>query len=221
MRELHNNLMKIGIVSDIHAHIDPLKRAISLFESQDVTQIICAGDLVDGGWDDEAVIDLIRSRNILSVRGNHDRNAFLGEIEQWDIDVDVDSDFGDLLNSYKAQYVSSLPMTRQFNWEDMDIFLAHGSPWSDTDHVFPNTSADMCNKILTFTKANIVILGHTHIPMKLQINDKWILNPGALCGNRANSQRTCGILDLPQGKFEVFDTQTSKPVKLETKIINS
>lgn len=53
--------MKIGIISDIHAYIEPLKRAISLFNSQEVDQIICAGDLVDGGWDEDEVIDTIRS----------------------------------------------------------------------------------------------------------------------------------------------------------------
>lgn len=52
--------MKVGIVSGIHAHLAPLEGAISLFDSLGVSQIICAGDLIDGGWDDEAVIDIIR-----------------------------------------------------------------------------------------------------------------------------------------------------------------
>lgn len=211
--------MKIGIVSDIHAYFDPLERAVALFESQDVSHILCAGDLIDGGWDDESVIDFVRTRNIVSVRGNHDRGAFANDIE--DLNVGYEEDvFGDLLNSYRAQYLSSLPTTRQFNWDGKNILLAHGAPWSDTQHVFPNSSVETFTRIFKESNTDIVILGHTHIPMKININDKWILNPGALCGNREDLRRTCGILELPQVIFEIFDVATGQAVELETRVID-
>ena len=215
--------MKIGIVSDIHAHLMPLKRAVSLFESQEVNHIICAGDLVDGGLDDNAVIDFVRSHNIISIQGNHDREAFadwtVGEADLWSIEDITDDDFGykDMLQSYRAEYVRSLPRTRDFTWESLNVFLAHGAPWSDTYHVFPNVSASTCRKIFNKVDgADIVILGHTHIPMKLEFRNKWILNPGAICGNRDDLKQTCGILELPQAEFKVFDVDTGKPLNLET-----
>lgn len=205
--------MKIGIISDIHAYIEPLKRAISLLNDNGVSTIVCAGDLVDGGWDDDAVIDYIRSQKIISVRGNHDREAFTEQIGLG-IEDDAESDFGDLLNAYRVQYLGTLPFSHQFNWEGLIVYVAHGAPWSDTDHIFPYVSEAVCRKIFEMTKADIVILGHTHIPMKLKMSDKWVFNAGALCGNRENLQRTCGILELPQAKFELFDVDTEKPVEL-------
>lgn len=212
--------MKIGIISDIHAHLTPLKRAVALFESQNVDQILCAGDLVDGGWEDEAVIDIVRSYNIVSVRGNHDREAYADPVDLWELEDDVNGDLGDLRNAYRAEYLNSLPLTRKFEWNGLRVFLTHGTPWSDTYHVFPNVSADVCRRILNETKADIVVLGHTHIPMKLQIGDKWILNPGALCGNRDDLKRTCGILELPQAQFDLFDVDTQKLVELKTRTID-
>lgn len=209
--------MKIGIISDIHAHLEPLKWAVSFFKSQDINQIICAGDLVDGGWDEEAVIDYMRRHNIMSVRGNHDRHAFSEETDFLSEVEDIESsDFDVSLNSYRAKYVSSLPISRHFTWEGQKVYLTHGAPWSDTEHIFPESSAGICRKILKISGADIVILGHTHIPMKIQIDNKLILNSGALSGNRDDLKRTCGILHLPHAKFELFDVDTCKPVKLET-----
>lgn len=214
--------MKIGIISDIHAHLEPLKRAVSFFKSQDVSHIICAGDLVDGGWEEDAVIDYVREHNIISVRGNHDRQAFSEMTDFLDDVEDTDnSDFGEALNSYRAKYVSSLPTSRHFTWEGRKIYLTHGAPWSDTEHVFPESSIDICRKILNLSEADIVVLGHTHIPMKIQIGEKWILNSGALSGNRDDLKRSCGILQLPQSKFELFDVDTYKVMKLKTIAIDA
>lgn len=212
--------MKIGIVSDIHGHIEPLKRAFALFESRGVDQIICAGDLVDGGWEDEAVVDYIRTHNIISVRGNHDRMASADEVEYANIDVG-DGDIVDSLNSYRMQYLNSLPTIRRFDWDRKNILLAHGAPWSDTEHVFPNSPVGTLSRIFSESNADIVILGHTHIPMRIKYNAKWIINAGALCGNREDLRRTCGILELLHAKFEIFDVDTSQSLELETKIMNS
>lgn len=210
--------MKIGIVSDIHAHFKPLERAVALFEPQGVSHILCAGDLIDGGWDEESVIDYVRTRHIISVRGNHDRAAFADDTEY--ADAEFEDDAFDDLNSYRSQYVSSLPVTRQFIWEGKTILLAHGAPWSDTQHVFPNSSVDIFDRIFNDNDADIVILGHTHIPMKIKVEDKWVLNPGALCGNREDLRRTCGILELPHAIFDIFDVDTGQSVTLETRVID-
>ena len=124
----------------------------------------------------------------------------------------MESDIGDQLYSYRAQYLSSLPFSHQFISEGLTVYVTH---WSDTYHVFPYVSEDVCNRIFENTKADIVILGHTHVPMKLKIDDKWIFNPGALSGNREDLRRTCGILELPQTEFELFDVDTQKPVDLD------
>ena len=119
--------MKIGVVSDIHAYLEPLKKAISIFESQDVDHIICAGDLVDGGWDDDAVIDYIRAYSIESVQGNHDRQAFSEQVDMW-FEDDLDESFNNPAEICRARYVTLLPKSHEFIWEGLCVYVAHGAP---------------------------------------------------------------------------------------------
>ncbi len=64
--------MKLIIISDVHSNIYALNEIILHEKTADL--IICAGDLVDYGTEPQAVIDLFKSRNILTVSGNHDNH---------------------------------------------------------------------------------------------------------------------------------------------------
>ncbi len=64
--------MKIGIISDVHAHLIPLEKALSIFELEQVDAIVCAGDLVEKGQDGDVVVALLQELNIPCVLGNHD-----------------------------------------------------------------------------------------------------------------------------------------------------
>ena len=70
--------MKIGIFSDVHGHLTELQKTLALFQSHDVDQIVCLGDLVDKGTDSDGVISLMAEREITCVLGNHDAKAQYG-----------------------------------------------------------------------------------------------------------------------------------------------
>jgi hypothetical protein len=65
--------------------------------------------------------------------------------------------------------------------------------------------------------ASICVFGHTHIPMALQHDDIWLVNPGAIAsGNPWTRQiaQTVAILTLTAGEppvVEHFDAQTGAP----------
>lgn len=63
--------MKVLVISDVHANINAL-RAVWDRES-DADLVCCAGDMVDYGPFPREVIDWLRERRALCVRGNHDR----------------------------------------------------------------------------------------------------------------------------------------------------
>jgi Icc-related predicted phosphoesterase len=67
--------MKIGIISDIHTDIEALQIALDRFDNfHNVDLILCAGDMTGYGNEQNAniVVELISSRDILTVKGNHD-----------------------------------------------------------------------------------------------------------------------------------------------------
>jgi predicted phosphodiesterase len=63
---------RTAIISDIHGNHAGLVAALADIDRQNCDQIVCLGDLVDGGPDNEAVIQTLQKRAIPCVRGNHD-----------------------------------------------------------------------------------------------------------------------------------------------------
>ena len=63
---------RTAIISDIHGNHAGLVAALADIDRQGCDQIVCLGDLVDGGPDNEAVIETLQQRGIPCVRGNHD-----------------------------------------------------------------------------------------------------------------------------------------------------
>ncbi len=67
--------MKIGIFSDVHGHLEELKKTLALLKSLEVDEMICAGDLVDKGTQSDEVVALMQESAIPCVQGNHDAKA--------------------------------------------------------------------------------------------------------------------------------------------------
>jgi predicted phosphodiesterase len=63
-------------------------------------------------------------------------------------------------------------------------------------------------------EAKVIILGNTHHPMHIRFNDKHIINPGSIYGNRDRGERTCGLLKLPECIFDVYDIETGRKLAL-------
>lgn len=204
--------MKIGIISDIHAYLEPLQKALTIFDTAGVDRIVCAGDLVDGGEDGDAVVRLIQERSIDCVLGNHDGDAFRDQAflrkrlrQMQEITSRV------LLDSQTVAYVSSLPLNRFYEWEGYRVCLAHGTPTSNAFYLFPKSPVQRFQEAVEAAQCDMIILGHTHVPMKIHFRNTWILNPGSLCYNRFDDEnRTCAILTLPELNFEVWDVDTGK-----------
>lgn len=78
--------MKIGIIGDIHGYLEALENALCLLEKIGVDEIVCLGDVVDGGEQNDECVALLKQRNIKTVKGNHDEiNDCLikKETQQW------------------------------------------------------------------------------------------------------------------------------------------
>jgi putative phosphoesterase len=200
--------MKIGLISDVHAYLEPLQKALAIFDAAGVDLIVCAGDVVDGGYDGDDVVQWIQDRNIDCVLGNHDREAFVSQawLRKHFTPAQKASASRMLISSQTVGYVSAFPLTRYYLWEGYTVCLAHGTPLSNMLYLFPESTPERFQEVVDAAQADIIILGHTHVVMDIRFGDVRILNPGALCGSRLDHEnRTCAILTLPEFKFEVWD----------------
>lgn len=195
--------MKIGIFSDVHGHIEELHKTLALLESHAVDEMVCAGDLIDKGLYSDEVVDLMRERRIPCVQGNHDAKIQFGFMSSQTL---KDSSF---------VYLTTLPPSLTFEWAGVTVYLCHANPWEDSSiYVYPTRPPSLLNLVARAVQAPLMIMGHTHHPMRIEVEGKIMINPGSIYGNRDRPERTCGILTLPQATFEIYDIETGRLLPL-------
>jgi putative phosphoesterase len=217
--------MKLGLISDIHANIDNLRRALVLLREEGAETILCAGDLVDGETEGNAVAQLIKAQNIPAVQGNHDHALIEAAtyaddwLKNWD-----EASFGpppwrysdDAVSDDTVAFLRDLPLTRRFEWDDKRVLMAHASPWDQITYIYANGRREYFERIDAESEADVVILGHTHMPMAVRAKNTWVLNPGSVDGNRHDPYNsTCALLDLAEMHYRVLDIHTQRPVVYE------
>lgn len=189
--------MDIGIISDIHGDIDALETTLNrLDHHHHVDHILCAGDLVGRGPQPDRVVDVIRERGIPTVRGNHD---------EW---------FYGLSNENTA-YLKALPVDWYGGYGDFRIFMCHGKPGNNLWGLYRDHISDtLLNMMLTSLEADVLITGHTHVPLYRRVDQGCVVNPGSIYtfNSMRNSSHSYGILHLPEMSFELYDV-LSEPVR--------
>lgn len=204
--------MKLGIISDIHADIKALKLALDILQGQKADQVICAGDLIDKGYEGDNVIQLIRNRQIPSVRGNHD---YASDKYYGDSKKSEQPDYLTSMSTESVKYLETLPALLRYEFEGKSVLVAHGTPWSNAEYVYHYSPREIFKQMANLYPADATILGHTHEPMVVTFSDKWFFNPGAVCDIHTYGSGTCATLTLPDCTFRVFDVRTGRRVQPE------
>ena len=70
---IHREIMgKIAVISDIHGDLDALKQAFAIIKNAKCQKIICLGDVLDEGSDNEKILKLLKRHKTICIRGNHE-----------------------------------------------------------------------------------------------------------------------------------------------------
>jgi putative phosphoesterase len=205
---------RIGVIADVHADLDRLCAALALLEERGAQAIVCLGDLVEKGMDGDAVVRLLRARQIPCVRGNHDLTA-PGNV-RW-LRENAIPGHPMLLDDRTLVWLASLPRALTFEWEGNSVLLAHGTPSSEHTYLRHTNPRDFIRRALDGVRADVILLGHTHQPMRLRVGSTWVFNPGSvmvgLNGDiMASGSGTCGLLTLPDRAFDVYAVDTGRLV---------
>jgi putative phosphoesterase len=187
--------MNVGILSDVHGDYTALEIALDRLDTYHrVDEILCAGDLVGRGPQPDKVVQLIRERGIPTVRGNHD---------EWS--------YG--LSQENKAYLKDLPLEWRDEIGGRTLFMCHGKPGNNLwglyrDHI----SNTLLNMMLESLGADILITGHTHVPLYVKVKRGCVVNPGSLYTfhNVRSTSHTYGVLHLPDMTFDLFDISTER-----------
>lgn len=134
------NAHRTALISDIHGHSAGLLAVVADAQAAGCDRIVCLGDLVDGGAEDEAVVCYIRENRIPIVRGNHDETHSVTLAEDTEA------------------YLRGLPEEIR----EGDVLYTHISPRAKKAKIiyqFEDWNA------FDETIARLIFVGHAHIPL--------------------------------------------------------
>jgi predicted phosphodiesterase len=210
--------MRVAVLSDIHANYHALEAVLAEIEAARVDAVWCLGDTVGYGPRPNECCEIVQTRADVCLVGNHDL-VVLGEL--------VVSDFNDeaaaaaiwttgVLTDEARAFLGGLrPLAVQ---DGVELFHA-----SARDPVWEYVlSEEAARATFELTQAPVVLVGHSHVALalaldgrgvagglapaetELELNQRWLLNPGSVGQPRDGDPRAAWLLlDLEQ-RFATF-----------------
>lgn len=219
--------MQIAIFSDIHGNLPALEAVLNDIKLKGIEQKFCLGDLVDfAPWGNE-VIEKIREENILCLMGNHDeRIAFdipviplskHSEEETTARILAIDHSKQHISKNNKT-YLSQLPFHIKLNYKigakNWTIQLVHANLDNNNTYLYETESNEIFKKMLDQSQSDLIVMGHTHLSFKKQIDNKWAINCGSV-GRSKEVNRLASYLILTINETELLPeiVQISYPLE--------
>lgn len=188
--------MRIGLIADIHSNLAALNAVLAQIENVD--KLICAGDMVGYYHRPNEVCALIRQRCAIVVGGNHDayvtgllepdrarRDAYRTDWTRANLAPD------------NLKWLADLPHEQTLEIDGISIQVRHASPWDRETYLYQDSPrlAD-----INLSKDHILVVGHTHHPMKVACGHGLLVNPGSVGQPRDwNPAASYAILDSVTG----------------------
>ena len=190
--------MKVAVLADIHANLPALEKVLEEIEGMPK---FCCGDLVGYNPFPNEVIDLVKKENIVSILGNHDHAVLTGDTSWFNriaasaIEWTVKE-----LTAENLEFLKTLAQSH-----DNEFSMIHGSPKNPLEEYVPPEAPEyVFRDLFNYTKSDIIILGHTHVPFVKRIDEKLIFNPGSVGQPRDfDSRASYAILDTKTKELEI------------------
>ena len=192
--------MKLGLIADIHEHVDNLCKCLRLLKSEGVDQIVMLGDVYEMGHRIRPTCELLATETVVGVWGNHDFGLCVNPT------TEMHQDYGDVVIGYMTSLKARLVID--------DCYFAHIEPWLDSYQLqdlwffegMPET-AERRQQIFGAQPQRVFFAGHYH---------RWLLVSPERTQDWDGSIPIClkegrhfVVLDaLVKGSFATYDTVT-------------
>jgi putative phosphoesterase len=187
-----------GFLSDAHGNAAGLERCLRALEQQGAERIYFLGDAVGYFPEENAVLDLLRSRQVTCLRGNHEA-LLLGELP---LPAERDqvyriADARRRLRSEHREWIEQWPDRLEVEVAGHRLLLMHGSPADPLEgYVYPDSDLSAFDGL----PFDAVVMGHTHRPFLNKRGAVTIVNAGS-CGmpRDAGALASCATYDKATG----------------------
>jgi putative phosphoesterase len=204
-------IMKIAITSDIHGNFDALSAFPGTYD-----ELWVLGDLVNYGPEPEPVIEFVKSKAAIVVRGNHDHSIGFNE------DPRCSARFREMAEATRRytdsvlkfghkHFLRNLPLSLEARRGETRFYLCHAIP-SDPLFGYCEAESPRWAEEVESVAANVILVGHTHFPAMRTIGSTVVVNPGSLGQPKAGSPEARyavwqdGKIELKSYSYPVEDT---------------
>jgi predicted phosphodiesterase len=201
--------LRIAVISDIHANWHALAAVLTDLDRERPDEVWCLGDLVGYGPQPNRCTTEASSVSNFCLLGNHDLAA-IGRLDLSDFSPDAAVTArwtAEQLEDEPRRFLESL----EPKGEREGVQLFHGSPRDPVwEYVLSEPAA---RSALELTTSDIVLVGHSHIPIALKLADgtlagglakggselelsegRWLINPGSVGQPRDGDPRAAYLL---------------------------
>jgi putative phosphoesterase len=211
------NPMRLALISDVHSNLQALEQVLARLDRENVDLILNLGDLVGYNANPNECVELLQTRHVVNLAGNHDLAL---------LNVELAQHFN--IIAYQAivwaqsevwpecrEFLESLPLTL----EGQDYVACHGTPTSPDSYINYHFQGKKVLKTLDKgLKLRVCFFGHTHrravwykdirgkvatLPLtsgKIVLEPTWhyLINPGSV-GQPRNGN--------PDASYAIFDDE--------------
>ena len=201
--------MRLAIISDIHANLEALNRALEIISKHSIDEIICLGDIIGYGANPNECLELVRTKTEFILLGNHDQAAIdIARAEDFNPYARASAEWtSQQLTDENKEFIQKLPYTL----ERHGVFFVHASPYMPHEWNYIITMADARDNFDHFSTP-ICFVGHSHTPeifcediwtKEIVRDKKFIVNVGSVGQPRDSDPRlSFGIFDTEKWTYE-------------------
>jgi predicted phosphodiesterase len=212
--------MRILVLSDVHGNCLALETVLADGKKKGFDQIICNGDMIQGGPQPHETVQLLQEMKCPIVMGNSDawlltgvetgaeapseeRLKKLNTVREWSLSK---------LNEEDRTFINGFQPTVTLDLgNNKSLFAFHGSPTSFDQVLLPSTSEEEFQETLKPYANHILTGGHVHLQYSRRLRDSqnFYFNPGSV-GVAYNHEQTSerNLLD-PWAEYAILTIERS------------
>ncbi len=169
---------RIAVISDIHANLVALEAVLEDIKRRKIDRIFCLGDIVMKGASPCEVVDIIRKKCEIVVKGNCDELVVNAPEEsksrKW---------YKDKLGKERIEYLDKLPMYQDIYMSGSYIRMFHATKNDLFNRIFDIDTIEKKKILFEEEKGkepDIVLYGDIHKQYMQKLQNKTIINVGSV-----------------------------------------
>ena len=179
---------RLAVLGDSHARHDALAAVVAAIRAAGITDAVCTGDVVMRGPEPAACIATLRELGWTTVVGNTDRKVLAGRPRPHS--HPASARVGSRSWTYRTlgrrdrAWLGGLPSLVRIPFAGARVVMTHGDADSIPTPVNASTPDREIERLLRKLDADVLLIGHTHVPMVRTVRNGTVVNPGAVGESR-------------------------------------